>query len=178
MRKFEETDRGNSLKVDRRTLLHGTGLPTAATLTGGFSLSAAAKRSGPASTPEHVSGRRKLGSLEVSAIDLCFLMTRENSFCFARRFFLMAGFESLKASLNSIGNGVGNFTGKAGWKIFFNAIERNYHLATQFFDNRGHDIFPDSSQGRRLKEMSRCDLQDSVVRFGSERHSQAKILPE
>jgi hypothetical protein len=51
-------------------------------------------------------------------------------------------------------------------------------FAVSIFDNRGHDILPNSSQGRRLKEMSRRDLPDSVVRFGSERHSQAKILPE
>ncbi|MDR3728101.1 MAG: aldo/keto reductase [Terracidiphilus sp.] len=70
MQNTEETDQRDSQKVDRRTFLHGTGLLTAAMLTGGFSLSAAAQESGQTPAPAHMSGRRKLGSLEVSSLGL------------------------------------------------------------------------------------------------------------
>jgi hypothetical protein len=46
--------------------------------------------------------RRQFRGERLSTIDLCCLMTRENLYCSAGRFFLIAGFENLKASLNSI----------------------------------------------------------------------------
>jgi hypothetical protein len=46
--------------------------------------------------------RRQFRGERFSTIDLCCLMTRENLCCVARRFSLIAGFENLKASLNSI----------------------------------------------------------------------------
>ena len=70
MQNIEKTDQGTTQKVNRRTFLHGTGLLTVATLTGGFSLSAAAQESGQTPAPAHMSGPRKLGTLEVSSVGL------------------------------------------------------------------------------------------------------------
>jgi aryl-alcohol dehydrogenase-like predicted oxidoreductase len=64
MKNFELN--GTTRGLDRRSFLGGAGAVAAATITGGLSVPAAAERS----TPTHGSGRRKLGTLEVSSIGL------------------------------------------------------------------------------------------------------------
>ena len=59
-------DDGTKRSLDRRSFLGVTGAVAAATIAGGLSAPAAADRT----TQVHVSGRRKLGSLEVSSVGL------------------------------------------------------------------------------------------------------------
>ncbi len=59
-------DNGIKRRMDRRSFLGVTGAVAVATIAGGLSVPAAAERS----TQAHVSGRRKLGSLEVSSVGL------------------------------------------------------------------------------------------------------------
>jgi len=56
--------------VDRRSFLRATGAVAAATMTGGLSLPGIAAEIGGASAKPRVSGRRKLGQLEVSSLGL------------------------------------------------------------------------------------------------------------
>ena len=64
MRNFDDSD--TKIGIDRRSFLGITGAAAAATLAGALSTPAVAEPSAQA----HVSGRRKLGSLEVSTIGL------------------------------------------------------------------------------------------------------------
>jgi aryl-alcohol dehydrogenase-like predicted oxidoreductase len=56
--------------LDRRSFLRSTGIVAAAAITGGFSFPAIAEQSVGASAKSQVSGRRKLGNLEVSSVGL------------------------------------------------------------------------------------------------------------
>lgn len=70
MQNIEKTGQGNTQMVNRRRFLQGTGLLASAALTGGSSLSAIAEERGQSSAAAHMSGRRKLASLEVSSVGL------------------------------------------------------------------------------------------------------------
>jgi len=67
---MEKRRLGRSHDLDRRAFLRATGIVAAATMTGGLSLPAIAKEIGGPSAKPQVSGRRKLGKLEVSAVGL------------------------------------------------------------------------------------------------------------
>jgi aryl-alcohol dehydrogenase-like predicted oxidoreductase len=67
---MEKRRLGHSHDLDRRAFLRATGIVAAATMTGGLSLPAIGKEIGGASAKPQVSGRRKLGKLEVSAVGL------------------------------------------------------------------------------------------------------------
>ena len=66
MQEFENVVPKRSGGLNRRSFLSATGLVAAATFTGALPVSAIAEQS----TQAHVSGRRKLGSLEVSSVGL------------------------------------------------------------------------------------------------------------
>ena len=70
MPNFEDIAPGPSRDRDRRSFLRATGIVAAATMTGGLSLPGIAKQTGGASAKSLVSGRRKLGQLEVSSLGL------------------------------------------------------------------------------------------------------------
>jgi len=70
MLNFEDIAPGRSHNLDRRSFLRVTGIIGAATITGGLSLPAIAEEIGGASAKPLVSGRRKLGQLEVSSVGL------------------------------------------------------------------------------------------------------------
>jgi secreted PhoX family phosphatase len=64
MRNFDDSDM--KISIDRRSFIGVTGVAAAATLAGVLSTAAVAESSEQA----HVSGQRKLGALEVSAVGL------------------------------------------------------------------------------------------------------------
>jgi hypothetical protein len=70
MPNFEDIDPEHSRDLDRRSFLRATGIVAAATMTGRLSLPGIAKQTGGASAKPLVSGRRKLGQLEVSSLGL------------------------------------------------------------------------------------------------------------
>jgi aryl-alcohol dehydrogenase-like predicted oxidoreductase len=70
MPNFEDIAPGRSRNPDRRSFLRATGIVAAATMTGGLSLPGIAAEIGGASAKPRVSGRRKLGQLEVSSLGL------------------------------------------------------------------------------------------------------------
>lgn len=70
MHNFEGIDPKTSHHLNRRSFLRATGVVAAATVTGGLSSSAIGQESGGGANKPLVSGRRKLGSLEVSSVGL------------------------------------------------------------------------------------------------------------
>ena len=70
MSNFEDNDPKRSCDLDRRSFLRAAGIVAGVTMTGGLSLPGIAKEAGGASAEPLVSGRRKLGQLEVSSIGL------------------------------------------------------------------------------------------------------------
>ena len=67
---IRDSDQRLSVGLDRRSFLRATGIVTASTISAGLALPAFAQQGGPASTERLVSGRRKLGKLEVSSVGL------------------------------------------------------------------------------------------------------------
>jgi aryl-alcohol dehydrogenase-like predicted oxidoreductase len=67
---LRDSDQRFSVGLDRRSFLRATGIVTASTISAGLALPAFAQQGGPASTERLVSGRRKLGKLEVSSVGL------------------------------------------------------------------------------------------------------------
>ena len=70
MRDFEDTVPGPGHGVDRRSFLRATGIIAASTMTAGLPWPAMAQQGGPASAERLVTGRRRLGKLEVSSVGL------------------------------------------------------------------------------------------------------------
>jgi len=70
MPKFKEITAGRSHELNRRSFLRGTGMVAAATIVGGCSFSALAQRGSQAPAKSQVTGRRKLGKIEVSSVGL------------------------------------------------------------------------------------------------------------
>jgi len=69
MPNFKDIDPERSCDLDRRSFLRATGI-VAAAMAGALSLPGIAKQTGGASAKPLVSGRRKLGQLEVSSLGL------------------------------------------------------------------------------------------------------------
>jgi aryl-alcohol dehydrogenase-like predicted oxidoreductase len=70
MPNFGDIDPERSRDLDRRSFLRAAGIVAAATMTGGLSLPGIGKETGGASAKPLVTGRRKLGQLEVSSLGL------------------------------------------------------------------------------------------------------------
>jgi aryl-alcohol dehydrogenase-like predicted oxidoreductase len=70
MRNSEQIEPGSSDGLDRRSFLRASGIIAASSVAGRLSLPATAQQGGPASTERLVTGRRKLGQLEVSSVGL------------------------------------------------------------------------------------------------------------
>src|SRR5579864_6321764 len=69
MPNFKDIDPERSCDLDRRSFLRAAGI-VAAAMTGALSLAGIAKETGGASAKPLVSGRRKLGQLDVSSLGL------------------------------------------------------------------------------------------------------------
>jgi aryl-alcohol dehydrogenase-like predicted oxidoreductase len=67
---LEDIQTERSLSLDRRSFLRTTALVAAATMSSGLSFPAIARASSPTPAKPHVTGRRKLGNLEVSNVGL------------------------------------------------------------------------------------------------------------
>ena len=70
MDNHRDADQKFRVGLDRRSFLRATGAVAASTISAGLALPAFAQQGSPASTERLVSGRRKLGKLEVSSVGL------------------------------------------------------------------------------------------------------------
>src|SRR5579859_4723201 len=70
MNDFEKVGAGSHQGLSRRSFLRAGAMAGAAAVTSNYSFPAMAQKDSPFSTPSRVSGRRKLGTLEVSSVGL------------------------------------------------------------------------------------------------------------
>ena len=83
---------------------------------------------------------------------------------------LIDRFQDMQPIPDPIRNRGGNFFRKLCWEFSKYAIDCSRDFLEEFVKDGGHNLFSDAGPFGCLKEMSRGDLPEGIVRFGSERH--------